>query len=127
MRGRHEPFHAHAWLARILDIHVHCPDEHASVVIVHHQKTVRGVEVARLGATLTPVLDKVAVLIELGDPRIAVSVGDKHAATLAPADIRLLIEAALPGTACSITCVSQVQGSRFVPNVPMVRPSESKR
>ena len=33
----------------------------------------------------------------------------------------------LPRAACSITCVSQVQGSGLVPRVPTVRPSESKR
>src|SRR2546428_7945963 len=59
------------------------------VVIVHH-KTVGGVEVARLATTLTPGVNEVAIFIELGNPRIAVSVGDEHAAILAPADIRLL-------------------------------------
>src|SRR5207302_9390128 len=67
------------------------------VVIVDHQ-TVRSVEVARLAAALTPGLDEISVLIELGDSRIAVPVGDKHAAILAPADIRLLIEGGLAGS-----------------------------
>src|SRR3989441_505291 len=64
------------------------------VVIVDHN-TVRGVEGARLVATPTPVLDEVAILIELRHARIAVSVGDKHAAILAPGDVRLLIEGGL--------------------------------
>ena len=66
------------------------------VVIVDHN-TVRGVEVARLVATPAPVLDEVAILIELGNARIAVSVGDEHAAILAPGDVRLLIEGGLVG------------------------------
>src|SRR6202049_3476808 len=66
------------------------------VVIVDHN-TVRGIEEARLVATPTPVLNEVATLIELGNARIAVSVGDEHAAILAPGDVRLLIEGGLVG------------------------------
>src|SRR5205807_4141255 len=67
------------------------------VIIVHHN-TVRGVEVARLAAALTPGLDEISVLIELRHARIAVSVGDEHAPILAPADVRLLIEGGLVGS-----------------------------
>src|SRR4029077_9415467 len=49
-------------------------------------------------ATPTPVLDEVAILIELRHARIAVAVRDKHAAILAPGDVRLLIEGGLVGS-----------------------------
>src|SRR4029077_11822146 len=49
-------------------------------------------------ATPTPVLDEVAILIELRHARIAVAVRDEHAAILAPGDVRLLIEGGLVGS-----------------------------
>src|ERR1700720_3047219 len=67
-------------------------------VVVVYPQAVRGAEVARLGAALTPILNEVSVLIELRNSRIAVPVGDKHASILAPPDIRLLIEVGFAGS-----------------------------
>src|SRR5579859_1360329 len=67
-------------------------------VVIVDDNTVRGIEGARLVATPAPVLDEVSILIELRHARIAVSIGDKHAAVLAPGNVRLLIEGGLVGS-----------------------------